>query len=312
MNSVNMSPSYEEALEIVCRLSMKDRRRLFYDVMNENISSENIESYLTSKRFAGGRSCPYCGKEHVRRNGHRHDGTQRYLCLDCKKTFGITTNSIIFGSHKQLSVWQKYFSCMMNKRTLRRTAELCGISLNTAFVWRHKILGALKNMADEVILDGIVEADETFLGISYSGNHTKSHLFVMPRRSRVRGGSIQKRGLSKEQVCIVTAVNREGKAIARVANIGKLRNIDLGNVLNDRIAPGSYLCTDGLSAYRSFATNNGLNHIPIKGGKAKRGIYHIQNINQYHGQLKKFIIMTFCGVPLFESERFRSYFSIAS
>ena len=49
-------------------------------------------------------------------------------------------------------------------------------SRNTAFLWRHKILDALQNMADDVTLDGIIEADETFFAISYKGNHSKSCL----------------------------------------------------------------------------------------------------------------------------------------
>ena len=36
---------------------------------------------------------------------------------------------------------------------------------NTAFLWRHKILDALQNMADDVTLDGIIEADETFFAM---------------------------------------------------------------------------------------------------------------------------------------------------
>lgn len=32
-----------------------------------------------------------------------------------------------------------------------------------AFIWRHKISDALKNMADNIKLEGIVEADETFI-----------------------------------------------------------------------------------------------------------------------------------------------------
>ena len=63
---------------------------------------------------------------------------------------------------------------MMNGLSICKTAAVCGIHRNTAFIWRHKILDALQNMADEVKLDGIIEADETFFAISYKGNHSKS------------------------------------------------------------------------------------------------------------------------------------------
>lgn len=90
-----------------------------------------------------------CGCIHVVRNGHRKDGTQRYVCKDCGKSFVIATNSIVSGTRKDLSVWEQYIDCMMNGLSIRKTAVACGIHRNTAFLWRHKILDALQNMADD-------------------------------------------------------------------------------------------------------------------------------------------------------------------
>lgn len=133
------------------------------------------------------------------RNGHRKDGTQRYVCKDCGKSFVIATNSIVSGTRKDLSVWEQYIDCMMNGLSIRKTAVACGIHRNTAFLWRHKILDALQNMADDVTLDGIIEADETFFAISYKGNHSKSKTFAMPRKAHKRGHSTHIRGLSQER-----------------------------------------------------------------------------------------------------------------
>lgn len=60
---------------------------------------------------------------------------------------------------------------MIEKYLLRKTAEICDISLPTAFVWRHKILDTLQEMMNEVKLNGVVQADETFLFISFKSNH---------------------------------------------------------------------------------------------------------------------------------------------
>lgn len=90
--------------------------------------------------------------------------------MDCGKSFVATTNSAVSGTRKDFFVWEKYVVCMLNGLSVRKTAEICGIHRNTAFVWRHKILDALQNMADSVVLDGIVEADETFFALSYKGN----------------------------------------------------------------------------------------------------------------------------------------------
>jgi len=47
--------------------------------------------------------------------------------------------------------------------------------------------------------------------------------------------------------------------------------------------------TYGNSVYRKLSRKEGLDLIPLKGGKAKKGIYHIQHINSYHSELKRFL-----------------------
>ena len=43
------------------------------------------------------------------------------------------------------------------------------------------------------------------------------------------------------------------------------------------------------SVYKKFSQKEELDLISLKGGKAKRGIYHIQHINSYHSELKRFL-----------------------
>lgn len=254
----------------------------------------SLESFVTNERFSGGLVCPICGCLHIVRNGHRKDGTQRYICKDCDKSFVAASNSIVSSTKKDFSVWEKYVNCMMHGFSLRKTASICGIHRNTAFIWRHKVLGALQNMADSVVLSGIVEADETFFSDSYKGNH-KRGTFIMPRKARKRGKSIHKRGLSHEKVCVPCAVNRKGLSIAKATNLGRVATKDLHFVYDDRIAPDSVIVTDLMNSYRRFATKNNLELIQLKGGKSKKGIYNIQHINSYHSGLKRFM-MKFKGV----------------
>ena len=210
------------------------------------------------------------------------------MCLSCRKTFNIATNTIVSGTTKDLSVWDKYIDCMMNGLSIRKSAQICGIHISTSFEWRHKILDALQNMADSVKLDGIVEGDETFFPISYKGNHKKSS-FVMPRRAHHRGKQTHVRGLSREKVCVPCAVNRNGLSIARISNLGRVSTKALNEIFNGKMEKGSTLCTDVMNSYRKFAEINELNLVQLKSGKAKKGIYHIQHINSYHSMLKNFI-----------------------
>ena len=162
--------------------------------------------------------CAHCKSVHVVKNGHK-GGAQRYMCKECKKTFAITNNTILFSTKKPISTWEKYLECMMNKFSLRKCAEVCEIDLSTAFVWRHKILDALQNMHNAVTINGVAQADETYFSVSYKGNHVKSN-FNMPRDAHKRGASDKKRGISKEKACVLCSVNLDNSTFnLSVSNI---------------------------------------------------------------------------------------------
>lgn len=238
------------------------------------------------------KACPHCQSTHFVKNG-KTDGNQRYLCKDCRKTFVENTGTILFSMKKDISVLEQYVHCMIEKYPLRKSAKICGINLATAFAWRHKILDALQKMMEQVELDGIVQADETFTTISYKGNHKN---FKLPRPPHQRGTAATKRGLSKEQVCVPVGVNLNGLSIAKVANLGRPNIADLQKVLGGKIAQDSVFVTDSLCSYQKLSFDMGLNHIRIPRNKYKNGVFNIQTVNNYHKRLKDLIFGTFKGV----------------
>ena len=69
------------------------------------VKSLNIEDFVAKERFANGRVCPLCGCIHVVRNGHRKDGTQRYVCKDFRGQgigSALINISIEWAKHKNL------------------------------------------------------------------------------------------------------------------------------------------------------------------------------------------------------------------
>ena len=70
-------------------------------------------------------------------------------------------------------------------------------------------------MMNEVELDGIVQADETYSTVSYKGNHKE---FKLPRPAHQRGRRATKCGLSKDKVSVSTGVNLNALSIARIIN----------------------------------------------------------------------------------------------
>jgi hypothetical protein len=110
------------------------------------------------------------------------------------------------------------------------------------------------------------------------------------RKSRKRGGSAKKRGLSNEQICVLVARDRDKHTIYKIIGRGRPSTIEIENGLSDKVADGSVLCTDGLRAYTSYSNKHGLKHYRFKTDcKRTKGIYHIQNVNSYHSRLKSWI-----------------------
>ena len=252
-------------MELFRQLPEGERAELLKMLEEAQDGNEDLETMLTEKRFSGGRVCPICGGVHVQRNGRRANGSQKFVCKDCGKTFSIRKNTIFSGTHKSASVWKEFLRCMSEGLSLDKTAERCGITHATAFVWRHKVLDAIGDALKDTELTGIVEADEAFLPVSYKGDRKAFDGGGCGRKPRKRGGCNHKRGLSDELVCLPCAVDRKGKAIGRVAKLGKCSAAAVKAVLGGHVSAKATLCTDGEASYRKFSKGNGNGLVQIKG-----------------------------------------------
>ena len=174
--------------QLFSSLSEEDKHQFLASVSQNN----EIKKVIQHKEVT---CCPHCQSKHFVKHG-KGCGNQRFLCRSCKKSFVEQAGTILYGSQKDIEIWEKYIHCMVEKYPLRKCTEICGINLTTAFEWRHKILGALQNMMAEGELDGVVQTDETYPTVSHKGNHKS---FKLPRTSHKRGTRATKRGLQKNR-----------------------------------------------------------------------------------------------------------------
>lgn len=286
------------------------------------LAGRGFGSYLTAMRegrFKDGLVCPHCGGHRVKRNGmykrtpakpgQRGKGPwvprQRYLCADCRKTFNDLTASPIEGSW-YADKWPRYITLMFKGLTLRDAAEELGICHTTAFFWRHKILRAVATLDVGKMLEGVVEADETFFLESFKGKRD-----LTKRPPRKRGGKAGKRGISSEQIAVLAAVDRSGGIVCRMAGRGRISASQIGAVLSPRMDDDSTLVTDQATTFAKFAADRGL---PIKQLNTKRkvykdGIFHIQHVNGYHSRLKGWM-QRFRGVATSYLDHYLAWFRL--
>ena len=273
-----------ELKKAINSLSYADKRELL-EALERSAQSHSISNELEEQRFSKGIYCPHCGcVENVQKFG-KSNSKQRYRCKDCGRTFSATSESVLSGTHKSLSIWEKYIECMLDGLSIRKSAEECGISLQTSFVWRHKILDALsKNVEKETRLSGVIEADETFFRVSYKGRKKN-----MSRPSYHRGTKASKRGLSRQQVCVPCAIDRSNSVISKICNLGKISTRELTAFYEGKVQEGAIFCTDSEKSYKGFTSSKEYKLVQIESGKHRKGIYHINHINAYHNNLKQFI-----------------------
>lgn len=80
------------------------------------------------------------------------------------------------------ATWARYAEAMLAGATLRDAAAACGVSLKTSFSMRHRLCEVMASMlpAFEAGPGCPVEADETLVPDSLSGNHSRSAGFPCP------------------------------------------------------------------------------------------------------------------------------------
>jgi transposase-like protein len=209
-------------------------------------------------------------------------GLRRYRCRTCRHTCNALTGSGLARLRKAQH-WMSYADALIEGLTVRRAAQACGVSKNTAFRWRHRFLTLIApHLAEHE--SGIVEADETFFLESFKGQR---HL---PRKPRRRGGVSVTRGTGPDQIPVLVVRDRSGQTAD--FQLAKLDTAHVQQALRPLVDAEAVLCTDGAAVYAAFARNSGITHQVVQarpGCRVREGAFHIQNVNAYHSRLKNWM-----------------------
>ena len=179
-------------------------------VMETFPTQEHCIAYLERLRWQGSPECPHCESIHVRRRNENVTGRiGRWNCHECKSTFKVTHGTLFHGTKIPLQKWFLAISLMANAKKSLSSCQLArdlGVKQKTC--WRIMMALRAEMGKDNVLLQGIVEADETYIGGKGKKNYDKET--GEPKRGRGTAKSI-----------VLGAVARSGEVVAEIVDNAK-------------------------------------------------------------------------------------------
>lgn len=196
--------------------------------------------HLEEVRWGDCPHCPHCGSEKVARkaDGHR---VGRWNCHDCNSSFNVLSGTIFQKTKIPLQKWFVAIGLLVNAKKNLSSCQLArdlGLNQKSAWYLEQRIRSEMASKQQNIMLQGVVEADETYVG-------------GKPRKPNKRDDDEPgKRGRGTKKTPVIGAVERGGKVVARVAH--DLTGKGILNFIKSAVEPaGSILMTDEYPAYRA-------------------------------------------------------------
>lgn len=253
-------------------------------------TEDECRDFLEQKRWPGGPICPKCGASEpyriTRKSRTKNTVQNLFKCRACRKQFTATVGTIFEDSKIPLNKWFAaiYLMCSSKKgisaHQLHRSLD---ITYKSAWFMCHRIREAARDKGPQSLLNGTVEADET-----YVGGRT-------PRGGRAYREQVQdeiqmgirspKPDWRKEKAIVFGMQERGGRA--RTTVVQDTQGRTLRPIMLQAIdLEHSHLMTDGHRAYRQI--KNYLPHDVINHEiEYVNGNIHTQNIENYWSIFKR-------------------------
>ena len=224
----NASPKQKQEMDLIT-------------LMDKFGSDDKCRAYLEALRFPNGVTCLRCESNKISRIYKRN----QFVCDACNYQFSVTVGTIFQDSHLPLQKWFAaiYLMCESRKgisaNQMKRTLK---VAYKTAWYLCHRIREAVKT-DDGILLSGICEVDETFVGGKAKNMHKAD------REKKIQGrGAVNK-------AMVLGAKQRGGDV--RLVHEERADRATLHAFIKAKIADNAEcVMTDNFPAYQGIADEN--------------------------------------------------------
>ena len=141
--------------------------------------------WFENRRWPNGVRCARCNSPHV--NAVKSGKPMPWRCADCKKYFSVKMGTFMTESKVSLRKWA--FGIFLIATSLKGISSMklhreLGVTQKTAWFMAHRIREAMQ--ADDDLMRGPVEMDETYVGGRYDNMH-RDRRELKPKKTVVAG-----------------------------------------------------------------------------------------------------------------------------
>jgi transposase-like protein len=214
-------------------------------IMNRFPDQKSCIAYLETIRWGDKPHCPRqgCQSDRVAQKTIRGK-TGEWNCHQCKSTFNVLTGTMFQGTRVELQKWFLAISLIANAKKSLSSHQLArdlDLTQTTALYMQQRIRAEMGRNTPSALLQGIIEADECYIG----GKPRK-------RNKRKDDEPPNKRGRGTKKTPVIGAVERGGEVMARVATDLSGRGI-LKFITRELVkTEESKLITDEYSPYKAI------------------------------------------------------------